>query len=123
MYLKKHLFNYSENKTQKLLESLLVKTDTLDSKITNFGNNICTKITNIGTNICIEIANTDTNIRSEISQIKKIIDSCKEHTDTVIVKINFEVANIKKSQEFISKKYEKQKTKISQLTEYNKKLQ
>ena len=113
----------SENKTRKSLESLLLKTDAVDSKTATSQSNDPTEITNIDTNICIEIANTDTNIHSETSQIQKTIDSYKEHTNTFIREINFKFTNTEESQEFISKKYDKQKTKFNQLAEDNKKLQ
>lgn len=113
----------SENKTRKSLESLLLKTDAVDSKTATSQSNDPTEITNIDTNISIEIANTDTNIRSETSQIQKTIDSYKEHTNTFIREINFKFTNTEESQEFISKKYDKQKTKFNQLAEDNKKLQ
>ena len=108
---------------RKSLESLLVKTDAVDSKTATSQSNDPTEITNIDTNICIEIANTDTNIRSETSQIQKTIDSYKEHTNTFIREMNFKFTNTEESQEFISKKYDKQKTKFNQLAEDNKKLQ
>lgn len=113
----------SEKKPRKSLESLLVKTDAVDSKTATSQSNDPTEITNIDTNICIEIANTDTNIRSETSQIQKTIDSYKEHTNTFIREMNFKFTNTEESQEFISKKYDKQKTKFNQLAEDNKKLQ
>ena len=113
----------SESKTRKSLESLLLKTDAVDSKTATSQSNVPTEITNIDTNICIEIANTDTNIRSETSQIQKTIDSYKEHTNTFIREMNFKFTNTEESQEFISKKYDKQKTKFNQLAEDNKKLQ
>ena len=42
-----------ENKTRKSLESLLVKTDAVDSKTATSQSNVPTEITNIDTNICI----------------------------------------------------------------------
>ena len=113
----------SESKTRKSLESLLLKTDAVDSKTATAQSNVPTEITNIDTNICIEIANTDTNIRSETSRIQKTIDSNKEHINTFIREINFKFTNTEESQEFISQKYDKQKTKFNQLAEDNKKLQ
>ena len=95
----------------------------MDSKTATSQSNDPTEITNIDTNISIEIANTDTNIRSETSQIQKTIDSYKEHTNTFIREMNFKFTNTEESQEFISKKYDKQKTKFNQLAEDNKKLQ
>lgn len=95
----------------------------MDSKTATSQSNVPTEITNIDTNICIEIANTDTNIRSETSRIQKTIDSNKEHINTFIREINFKFTNTEESQEFISKKYDKQKTKFNQLAEDNKKLQ
>ena len=113
----------SEKNPRKSLESLLVKTDAVDSKTATSQSNDPTEITNIDTNICIEIANTDINIHSETSQIQKTIDSYKEHTNTFIREMNFKFTNTEESQEFISKKYDKQKTKFNQLAEDNKKLQ
>ena len=113
----------SAKKPRKSLESLLLKTDAVDSKTATSQSNNPTEITNIDTNICIEIANTDTNIHSETSQIQKTIDSYKEHTNTFIREINFKFTNTEESQEFISKKYDKQKAKFNQLAEDNKKLQ
>ena len=96
-----------DTKIEKLMERLLLKNnEILDEKL----NRVSDKLSTI-----------ENNIRTEINQIKEDINSVKCSNQVEFNKINETVGSIEDSQHLISEEFEKQKQKISQLLEDNKK--
>ena len=97
-----------DTKIEKLMERLLLKNnEILDEKL----NRVSDKLSTI-----------ESNIRTEINQIKEDINSVKCSNQVEFNKINETVGSIEDSQHLISEEFEKQKQKISQLLEDNKKI-
>ena len=97
-----------DTKIEKLMERLLLKNnEILDEKL----NRVSDKLSTI-----------ENNIRTEINQIKEDINSVKCSNQVEFNKINETVGSIEDSQHLISEEFEKQKQKISQLLEDNKKI-
>ena len=97
-----------DTKIEKLMARLLLKNnEILDEKL----NRVSDKLSTI-----------ESNIRTEINQIKEDINSVKCSNQVEFNKINETVGSIEDSQHLISEEFEKQKQKISQLLEDNKKI-
>ena len=88
------------DKTQKLLEQFLQKSDALDEKLTRIENNLKMQIRDI-----------KVNLESHKLQSKHETDNIKNALD-----------DVGKSQDLISQKSEEQNIKISKLMQDNKKL-
>ena len=88
------------DKTQKLLEQFLQKSDALDEKLTRIENNLKMQIRDI-----------KVNLESHKLQSKHEIDNIKNLLD-----------DVEKSQDLISQKSEEQNIKISKLMQGNTKL-
>ena len=90
------------------MEKLLLKNnEILDEKL----NKVSEKLSTI-----------ETIIRTKINQIKEDINNVKYSNQVEFNKINQKVGSIEDSQHLISEKFEKQKQKINQLLEDNKKI-
>ena len=97
-----------DTKIEKLMARLLLKNnEILDEKL----NRVSDKLSTI-----------ESNIRTEINQIKEDINSVKCSNQVEFNKINETVGSIEDSQHLISEEFEKQKQKIGQLLEDNKKI-
>ena len=97
-----------DTKIEKLMERLLLKNnEILDEKLN--------KVTD-------KLSTVENNIRTEINQIKEDINSVKCSNQVEFNKINETVGSIEDRQHVISGEFEKQKQKISQLLEDNKKI-
>ena len=97
-----------DTKIEKLMERLLLKNnEILDEKL----NRVSDKLSTI-----------ENNIRTGINQTKEDINSIKCSNQVEFNKINETVGSIEDSQHLISEEFEKQKQKISQLLEDNKKI-
>ena len=95
-------------KIDKLMERLLLKNnEILDEKL----NRVSDKLSTI-----------ESNIRTEINQIKEDINSVKCSNQVEFNKINETVGSTEDSQHLILEEFEKQKQKISQLLEDNRKF-
>ena len=100
--------NIDDTKIEKIMERLLLKNnEILDETL----NRVIEKLSTI-----------ENNIRMEINQIKEDINSVKCSNQVEFNKINETVESIEDSKHLISEKFEKQKQKISQLLEDNKKI-
>ena len=100
--------NMDNTKIDKLMERLLLKNNEIsDEKL----NRVSDKLSTI-----------ENNIRTEINQIKEDINSVKCSIQVEFNKINETVGPTEDSQHLILEEFEKQKQRISQLLEDNKKF-
>ena len=100
--------NMDDIKIDKLMERLLLKNnEILDEKL----NRVSDKLSTI-----------ESNIRTEINQIKEDLNSVKCSNQVEFSKINETVGSTEDSQHLILEEFEKQKQKISQLLEDNRKF-
>ena len=100
--------NMDDTKIEKLMERLLLKNNEILDKKLNKGSD--------------KLSTIENNIRTDINQIKEDINSIECSNQVEFNKIKETVGSIEDSQHLISDEFEKQKQKISQLLEDNKKI-
>ena len=100
--------NMDDTKIEKLMGRLLLKNNEILDKKLNKGSD--------------KLSTIENNIRTDINQIKEDINSVKCSNQVEFNKIKETLGSIEDSQHLISNEFEKQKQKISQLLQDNKKI-